>query len=370
MKVRIDYKPKYQSFMDLLLKDVIGPLAPDEQVPTERALIYEYGLSYSTVSRALKELEREGHIYRVQGKGTFKGSGKAPDDQDESRVEVLRKLSKDTVDIGVVFFDIANATGYMVQLITGLEEACRRKSCDLHVYTTRGKTIFKEYDSLLKSLILSGQIDGLVLASPFDERDVFSLIKGHIPFVVLDAIYRNLKGVSRVSLDCDEVMRQAMEYLTSHGYKHCGLIVGPMDRKDSSVRRPLREVLEAAQRQASEYGISMPQKYIKSGPYQNGQAMMDEIADLLPPGSAVITDGDIIYQGALRSLASRGLDPNRDVLLFNVADTKDMIGTAGVRKPLSEMGEAALELLHEMIRNGGEGVGRDVLVKPSSFELA
>lgn len=53
-----------------------GELAPGEQLPTERELRDEFGVSRVTVRRALASLSDEGLVYAIQGRGTFVASGR------------------------------------------------------------------------------------------------------------------------------------------------------------------------------------------------------------------------------------------------------------------------------------------------------
>ena len=46
-------------------------LGPGAQLPTERDLSVEYGVSRVTVRRALALLTEEGLVYAIQGRGTF-----------------------------------------------------------------------------------------------------------------------------------------------------------------------------------------------------------------------------------------------------------------------------------------------------------
>lgn len=58
------------------LSEHIAALPPGSPVPPERTLASELGISRTTVRQALAELEMEGRLRRIQGKGTFVASPK------------------------------------------------------------------------------------------------------------------------------------------------------------------------------------------------------------------------------------------------------------------------------------------------------
>lgn len=60
--------PLYYQIKERLLEELP---APGEQLPTEHDLTARFGVSRMTVVQALRELEQEGVINRIQGKGTF-----------------------------------------------------------------------------------------------------------------------------------------------------------------------------------------------------------------------------------------------------------------------------------------------------------
>ncbi len=71
----IDYKdrrPIYEQvierFQDLIVK---GVLKPDSQLPSVRSLAMELSINPNTIQRAYTELERQGYIYSVKGRGSF-----------------------------------------------------------------------------------------------------------------------------------------------------------------------------------------------------------------------------------------------------------------------------------------------------------
>ncbi len=64
--------PLYLQLMEELIKKIDdGKYREHEKLPSERELCELYDLSRITVRQALMELEKEGYIYRLHGKGTF-----------------------------------------------------------------------------------------------------------------------------------------------------------------------------------------------------------------------------------------------------------------------------------------------------------
>ncbi|MCZ7646076.1 MAG: extracellular solute-binding protein [Planctomycetota bacterium] len=64
--------PLYAQLMELLKQEILERgLKPGERLRSERELMRAYGLSYPTVTRALRELVHAGILERRQGKGTF-----------------------------------------------------------------------------------------------------------------------------------------------------------------------------------------------------------------------------------------------------------------------------------------------------------
>jgi GntR family transcriptional regulator len=67
-----DSKPIYEQIKEGLRKLVIsGAIAKDEKLPSVRELAAELVINPNTIQRAYRELEQEGYIYTISGKGSF-----------------------------------------------------------------------------------------------------------------------------------------------------------------------------------------------------------------------------------------------------------------------------------------------------------
>jgi GntR family histidine utilization transcriptional repressor len=70
--------PRYQQLKEQIIQQISsGELRPLDRVPSENDLVGSAGVSRMTANRALRELDNEGYVERVAGKGTFVADLKA-----------------------------------------------------------------------------------------------------------------------------------------------------------------------------------------------------------------------------------------------------------------------------------------------------
>lgn len=71
-----DSRPLYQQLKDSLRRMMLtGLLEPDEKLPSVRSLATQLAINPNTIQRAYAELEAEGYIYSVAGRGSFVSAG-------------------------------------------------------------------------------------------------------------------------------------------------------------------------------------------------------------------------------------------------------------------------------------------------------
>lgn len=91
-----DAKPIYMQIQEGLKKLIIsGALEKNEKLPSVRELAGSLAINPNTIQRAYRELEAEGYLYSVSGKGTFV----SPDIRvDEDRKKELLEQFDETVE--------------------------------------------------------------------------------------------------------------------------------------------------------------------------------------------------------------------------------------------------------------------------------
>ena len=98
-----DRRPIYEQvisrFQELMLT---GALEKDSQLPSVRSLAMELSINPNTIQRAYAELERQGYIYSIKGKGSFVADNDHV--KEAGRQEVLERqadLAKEACALGV-----------------------------------------------------------------------------------------------------------------------------------------------------------------------------------------------------------------------------------------------------------------------------
>ena len=89
--ITIDYRsggPIYEQIRDKLREYIIsGYLKEDDKMPSVRSLASQLAVNPNTIQRAYRELEQEGYLYSVVGKGNFVGRS---NDADKARITKLK----------------------------------------------------------------------------------------------------------------------------------------------------------------------------------------------------------------------------------------------------------------------------------------
>lgn len=99
--ILIDYKsrtPIYEQIMENVKALILsGVLEQDAQLPSVRQLAQDLAINPNTIQRAYAELEREGIIYSLKGRGSFVGSslGELRTVQQKELLSRLKTLSEE-----------------------------------------------------------------------------------------------------------------------------------------------------------------------------------------------------------------------------------------------------------------------------------
>lgn len=97
-------KPIYEQLVDKLKELIINEiLQPDEQLPSVRTLAQELTINPNTIQKAYRELEVQGFIYSLKGKGSFVNPiAKGTEKEKISQVmQDLEKLILEALYLGV-----------------------------------------------------------------------------------------------------------------------------------------------------------------------------------------------------------------------------------------------------------------------------
>ena len=98
-----DRRPLYEQIVEKFKMLIMrGILEPDSQMPSVRSLAAELSINPNTIQRAYAELERQGFIYPVKGRGNFVSPDlKVKEERRREYLEKLKGLLQEGRDMGL-----------------------------------------------------------------------------------------------------------------------------------------------------------------------------------------------------------------------------------------------------------------------------
>lgn len=334
--------PKYLQLKRELLSWLhSGALKPNDQLPSEHEIAEQFQMSRQTVRQALGELEREGWVYRVQGKGTFVSG--AP----------MQNKGNQTHTIGIITTSIADYI--FPHIVYGAESTLRNEGYRLLLSSTDNDKA-KERESL--QMLLGQPLSGLIIEPTKSTEGnpnlsyFLSLDYYNIPYVMINERYPE---ISCPCLKLDDEMGGflAVEHLIKLGHRR---IAGFFKTDDLQGVNRLKGFIRAHR----QYGIPLlPERVVnyvteekRTKPYELAKSMLLWTEER---PSAFVCYNDELAVLLLEAARQSDISIPQDLSLVGFDDsslaTATEVKLTTLTHPKAEMGEDAAELLIQMIES-------------------
>lgn len=329
-------KPLYEKIKNEIQRDIMnGNLPVNSQLPTELELSTRYNVSRITSKRALNELERDGLIYRIQGKGSFVADTN------------IKKTSEDIFDLLFMmpFPDASNFGDYTSGMLKEIHGTPYR----LHIQRYDLEIQFDQYAG--------------VIFYPVDNHDaleaVFPLYARKIPVVILDKEVSGMPITTVVSNN-NQGGYEATKHLIDQGVEDVLFITSETIENVSSIRSRYFGYLRA---------LSDYQQCFSRAPIlwsQDNKAVQAQLISHLDSSTCgLVCANDILALNLMNDLKALGYDIPKDLKIVGFDNTQ---ASAYVDPPLTTIaqnfeaiGRVAMEELLALIKNPSHPVSTQVL---------
>ena len=102
-----DRRPLYEQVTEKLEELMFsGVLPPDSRLPSVRSMATELSINPNTIQRAYVELERQGYIYSVKGRGSFVADNRQIRERKRQEIwDQLELLIRDAKGTGITMLE-------------------------------------------------------------------------------------------------------------------------------------------------------------------------------------------------------------------------------------------------------------------------
>lgn len=269
-----------------------------------------------------------------------------------------------TYTIGLVLADISNP--FFANIARIVENQARK-----HGYTvicgSSDEDADKSWD--LISVLINRQVDGFIIVSSENtEKQVRHLIGQHIPFVLLDRHFPEIK-TDFVTTNNYKAAYDAGAHLVKMGYRHIGLIA--YKSQMHHMRERVRGYIDSLKANR----IRFKKNWLKEVSFNSAKTeVKTAIDEMLAPGlpvDAIIFSTYSLAVNGLKYINELGLNVPRDLAIvsFGQAEVFDLYycPITYLMQQMDELGKTAVEILVAKIKNPKEAI-RHVLMDAKLIE--
>lgn len=314
-------QPLYMKILNDLKQLILtGQLTAGAKLPTEKELSERYSVSRITSKRALTELEQEGLIYRVRGKGSFVKAAHTAEDTEppmtDDRPKRILFVLPFVNDLSVGNFNEGLAPVMAASQIDVMMVA-------LDFLTNKSAAeVMTEFDGMIYYVNDIDQYLDLLL----------ELSLSQFPVILLDKKLYDLPYPAVLSDNVDGG-RQATKALIADGHRHIGYLFWDVQHPQSVRQRYLGYIQEL-----KEAGLSFHTSM--DDPTANAKTLTHYLA-AHPEITALICENDLVAIDAMRQIRQAGKTVPGD---YSVIGFDDIQAAALVDPPLTTVAQNFKEL--------------------------
>ncbi|HLY40776.1 MAG TPA: LacI family DNA-binding transcriptional regulator [Terracidiphilus sp.] len=270
-----------------------------------RAVAKLANVSIATVSRTINHVPTVNPKMAKRVREAIRELNYFPNTQARALVSGRSKL------LGLIVSEITNP--FFPELIQGFEDVAVESGYEIMIGSTN-------YDpERLQGCIrrmLERNVDGVaVMTFGIEQPLLDQLSNRNIPLVFVD-VAPERPGISAVSVDYHQGIRQAVQHLAVLGHRSIAFVTGPLHLHSAQSR------LAAFKKSLQECGIPVDKKLILDGDHtmEGGMIAAERLMDEKGLPSAIMCSNDMLAIGVLHQLSRCGLRVPDDVSLIGFDD--------------------------------------------------
>jgi len=309
-----------------------GRLSVSEPLPSENVLASTFGVCRNTVRRAFGDLEKQGIIRRIRGKGTFL-----------KRSTSTTRNSSQLALYALILPELRRSV--YPSLIRGFGQAAGEMTRQVMVCQS-GNDIYKQADIVLQ--VMDKKVEGVALVP----TTIQSTPAYHVRLLQQNGIavvfcHRPIPEVQApcVTWDWEKVGKLAAQRFLSSGHQKIGMISPVRYGVPEAYLRGLKNELEAA-------GLEMSPEHVDMGTAANVPAALEKMVQSASRPSAVFCNDEQCAEELYLWALDQGLRVPGDLSLICAGDAER---EGAIAKRLtcvsideSHLGRRAAELLQEI----------------------
>lgn len=264
-------------------------------------------VSHSTVSRVINQVDTVDPKLARRVLEVIQEVGYRPNFQ----ARALARGRSHTV--GLIVSELSGGNPFFSEIILYFERAAVEQGYEVLI-SFADTEIRPDHIAVCAARMQERQVEGIA-ALTFGMEEQLANCSIDVPMVYAGASH-DLEGVRNVRINCIPGFRDAIKHLTEFGHERIGYLSGRLSWSSMKTRyAALRKAMKLA-------GLVLDKDLVAEcdHTWEGGALGMGMLLNLPKPPTAVLCCNDVAAVGAMKTLASKGLQAGRDIALIGFDD--------------------------------------------------